>query len=123
MKIINSTRSDIGIQPGIIVPAMGVLEVTEAMAETFSKMENVPSVAAHFETGRLKVEGDAPKAAARDMDDEREAEIIAALNKLGDDDYTKTGLPKLNAVNAAMAEGTEPVTDAERDAVWAKVSA
>lgn len=55
------------------------------------------------------------------MDNERVAaikEAIAGLDK--DKDYTKGGKPEVDAINALMPEGAEPVTADERDAVVAK---
>ncbi|MGK7663371.1 MULTISPECIES: hypothetical protein [unclassified Marinovum] len=52
-------------------------------------------------------------------------EIIAAvIAELGDSDFTQSGKPEVDAINALMLEGVpegmqrEPVTAAERDAVW-----
>lgn len=64
MKITNTTRGDIGIQPELIVPAGGSIELPKDQ-EGFLKL---PSVAAQFEAGRLvkaEAEAPAPKAAPK----------------------------------------------------------
>jgi len=38
---------------------------------------------------------------------------------LDDDDYTQAGKPDVDAINDAMPDGSERVTAAERDAIWA----
>ena len=57
-------------------------------------------------------DGDAP-------DGGRDGAIRTAINGLGEDGYTEGGKPEVQAINAALPEGTDPVTAKERDAVWA----
>lgn len=59
MKITNTTRGDIGIQPDLIVPAGGSLEIDKD-AERFLKLG---PVAEHIDAGRLVVGKAAAKAA------------------------------------------------------------
>ena len=46
--------------------------------------------------------------------------VRAAAEALADDDLTADGRPKLGPLNAAMADGAEPVTVAERDGIWSQ---
>jgi hypothetical protein len=127
MKITNTTRGDIGLQPEMIVPAMGSIEVKKKAVE---HLANVPSIVAHFEAGRLKVEGDEFRAADLPddvkvtVDDPDRAAIVAGIIRGLDKnaDFTKGGKPEVDAINAAMVKGAEPVTAAERDAVWEGMS-
>lgn len=49
--------------------------------------------------------------------------LVELIAMLGDEDYTKAGKPEVDAINALMGEDEEPVTAAERDAVWSQVGA
>ncbi|ETW10630.1 hypothetical protein ATO8_21241 [Roseivivax marinus] len=77
---------------------------------------------------RLAVRDDAAldaQAAARAAEAEAEARaaradrIAAIIEALEDDAYGKDGKPHVDAINAALGDGDEAVTAAERDAVWA----
>lgn len=52
----------------------------------------------------------------------RDAALRAAIEGLGDDDYTADGKPEVTAINAALPVSLEPVDAAERDAVWKSMS-
>ncbi|SHE79034.1 hypothetical protein SAMN05444339_10270 [Loktanella atrilutea] len=57
------------------------------------------------------------------FDDPREQAIATVIAGLGENEFTKGGLPDLSAINKRLAEGAEPVTATERDKVWAALSA
>lgn len=48
----------------------------------------------------------------------RAATVRLAADGLGEDDLTADGRPKVGALNAALPEGSEPVTVDERDGIW-----
>ena len=50
--------------------------------------------------------------------DMRASAVRIASEGLSGDDYTADGRPKMAQLNAAMAAGSDPVTVAERDAIW-----
>lgn len=58
---------------------------------------------------------------------ERESMIAAVIAELPEDAYTKSGAPEVDAINALMNDRLpdfakhDPVTAAERDAVWAEL--
>lgn len=54
MKITNTTKSDIGLQPELIVPAKGSIDLD---AKTAEGLRNLPSLEAHFSAGRLVADG------------------------------------------------------------------
>lgn len=58
MKITNTTRGDIGIQPELIVPAGESIELPKEREAVLK----LPSIAAHFEAGRLVKAKEAPSA-------------------------------------------------------------
>ena len=59
--------------------------------------------------------------AAEDAADERTRAITEAIAGLDrEKDFTKAGQPEVDAINALMPEGAEPVTAAERDAAFPK---
>lgn len=47
--------------------------------------------------------------------------IREAIQSLGPDGFTADGKPKTDAIEAEMPEGSDRVTAAERDAIWAAV--
>ena len=49
----------------------------------------------------------------------RSALILEAIRSLGPDGFTADGKPKTDAIDAEMPEGSDRVTAAERDGVWA----
>lgn len=51
----------------------------------------------------------------------RVALVEDAILKVEDDGYTKSGKPDVDAVNAQLPEGADPVTATERDAVWSQM--
>lgn len=53
-----------------------------------------------------------------DDDLTRDEIVAAAIDGLDDDGFTDGGKPKVDAINAALPEGAEAVSSAERDAVW-----
>lgn len=124
MKITNTTRSDIGLQPSMIVPAMGSIEVEE---KDVAHLANVPSILAHFDEGRLVHDGETTSEPAKKRetpaDPDRAAIVAGIIRGLPETEYTKGGKPEVDAINAAMVKGAEPVTAAERDAVWDGMSA
>lgn len=55
--------------------------------------------------------------------EERAEQIAEAIAALSEDDFQKDGKPKVDAINALVAEDLgSKVTAAERDAVWAKMT-
>ena len=125
-KITNTTRGDIGLQPGVIIPAGGSLDVSSKVLEA---VRDLPSVAAHFDGGRL-VHAGGHVTGGGGLVGERPspailprkaiiADIIRGLDK--DADFTKGGKPEVDAINA-VAKWDDPVTAAERDAVWKGMS-
>jgi hypothetical protein len=52
------------------------------------------------------------------MNETRKEQIQSAILLLNADQFTQGGLPDVAELNAAMPEGTEPVTAAERTEVW-----
>lgn len=132
MKITNTTKGDIGLSEVHVVPALGSIDVPN---EVLSKAKVSPVVKAYFIEGKLTEDGavegeelrdaDLPDDVTVTVDDPDRAAIIAGiirgLDK--DADFTKGGKPELAAINAAMVKGAEPVTAAERDAVWESMSA
>lgn len=117
MKISNTTRSDIGLQPGIIVPAGGSLDIDN---EALSRAKSLPSVKAHFIEGRLTEDGavGAPDDKAQESNPDRAAIVSGIIRSLSDEDFTKGGKPEVDAINTLMPESADPVTAAERDAAW-----
>jgi hypothetical protein len=115
MKITNTTKSDIGIQPDMIVPAGGHLDGLDP--EAIKALMHLPSVASYFESGALiEGKGDAPQES-----DTRATQIETIIGTLNPEtDFTKGGKPEVDVINA-LIEG-EPVTAAERDAVWARMN-
>jgi hypothetical protein len=65
MKITNTTRSDIGLQPGMIVPAGGSLDVDN---DTLCGLKALPSVKDHLVEGRLVETGAAEVPVNDDLD-------------------------------------------------------
>lgn len=118
MQITNTTRSDIGLQPDMIIPAGGSLIVNEA---DVAHLTDAPSIVAHFDAGRLVADADPVTEPAEPTD--RAAIIAGIIRGLGDSDFTKGGKPEVDAINAAMVKGADPVTAPERDAVWAGMDA
>jgi len=115
MKITNTTKGDIGLQPDLIVHAGGSLDIA---SETLTWAKALPSVKHHFVLGHL-VEASSP--APKPANPDRAAIIAGIIRGLGGDDFTKGGKPEVSAINAAMVRDAEPVTAAERDAVWDKM--
>lgn len=125
MKITNTTKTEIGLQPEMIVPAVSSAEVD---SKAFDKIKDLPSVKAHFDEGRLAHTGGTVSGPAQKYespaDPDRAAIIAGTIRGLDKDaDFTKGGKPEVDAINAAMVKGAEPVTAAERDAVWESMSA
>lgn len=52
---------------------------------------------------------------------DRGGTIAEIISRLGDDEFTKGGKPEVDAINDALPDDMDPVTAAERDAIWAKM--
>ena len=52
-------------------------------------------------------------------DDPRLTEIRRIISEeLNDDEYTSDGRPQVDAINALLPEGMEPLTAKDRDSIW-----
>ncbi|KQI68698.1 hypothetical protein AN189_07275 [Loktanella sp. 3ANDIMAR09] len=69
-------------------------------------------------------ESDEGDGGTQESDDDRLGVIVEVISNLDpDEDFTQGGLPDVKAVNAAMPDGSEPVSAAERDVAWSMISA
>ena len=67
-------------------------------------------------------EGDVQTAGATEtLDSGRASQIDSVIAGLDKKSFTADGSPSVDAINAAMPEGSEKVTAAERDEAWARV--
>lgn len=96
-----------------------VLELEVSDSEAFArKMQALEDAGVIFRDPDEPIDAaDAP------VDPDRQAAISAAIGDLSSEDFTKGGKPEVDAINAAMPEGAEAVTAAERDAVWTAMQA
>ncbi|KIC22501.1 hypothetical protein [Leisingera sp. ANG-Vp] len=118
MKIINTTKGDLGLSEVHIVPALGFIEMTEELLEQAMVS---PVVQAWFDEGMLVEDGGTSDARQPVEMTGREAIVAGVIRGLGEDDFTKGGKPEVDAINDVLPKVAEPVTAAERDAVWAKM--
>ncbi|WP_226780339.1 hypothetical protein [Oceaniglobus trochenteri] len=110
MQLTNTTKSDLGLDPETIVPAMGTLEISN---DALTRHKANPIIKHWLVSGDLVEDG------AVEDDTDRNAAIRAAVAGLSSDDFTKAGKPKVEAVNLLMPEGMEKVTADEIDAATA----
>lgn len=122
MKITNTTRGDLGLDEVHVVPARGAIDVPN---EVLTKAKASPVVKAWFIEGKLIEDGavEEPQAPVTNEPTEREAIIAGIIRGLDPEAFTKGGKPEVDAINDAMPKAAEPVTAAERDAVWDIVEA
>lgn len=120
MKVHNTTKSDLGLGSGFIVPAGGSLEIEEEQLEQLARSKVVRAWA---EAGWIVADGDMPAPAEGEGSAlsraEAIAEVIGGLER--ETGFTQSGKPEVDAINAALPEGMAPVDAAERDAVWAGI--
>lgn len=105
MEITNTTKTDIGLQPGIIVPAGGVLTIDNG---TLTTLKALPSVKAHFVSGALVEDGavEAPEPVTHDVPESPEdidaiidKDALRALLDAHETEYDgRAGVPKLQAL-------------------------
>lgn len=112
MRIINTTKTDLGLGPEVYIPAGGETDLPDDAVDAFAASDVVK---AYFADGWLvAVDRKGP-------DKHDRAEIISgAILALGEDGFSASGKPKVSAINEAMP-GADPVTASERDAIWAEM--
>lgn len=54
---------------------------------------------------------------------EREQRLVGIIELLDEEDFTQSGKPEVDEINAGLDEGEPPVNAAERDAVWSLMQA
>lgn len=114
MQIINTTKTDLRIAAGHIVPGNGSASVP---ADVLASARRRRVVRAWFFCGALVEGAEGEPTLARD-------ELIGdAIFEISSDDFTKAGKPDVDAINALMPEGQPKVTAAERDRIWAEIEA
>lgn len=122
MQIINTTTRDLGLSPEIVVPARGMIEIDN---DRLSALKASPVVKAWLLDGSLledgAVEPPAEVEPQADAPTDREAIIAGIIRGLDPESFTKGGKPEVDAINAVMPKEADPVTAAERDAVWAQM--
>lgn len=116
MKITNTGKSDLGLDPATVVPAGRSIEIDDARLD---QLKASPVVKSWLVAGVLVEEG-AMQGAAAELTGRQAlvADIIRGLGKTG---FTKSGKPEVDAINAELTDDAEPVTASERDAVWAMI--
>jgi len=141
----NSTRRDVRLPTNHVIPHGGSLDLPDA---TVRAPDNWPTIGSLLAAGDLAWESD-PEPEGREEDERpppppapamglspdtvleidapgepsRAARLAAALAGLLDDQFTSSGLPMVEALNAVLAPDEERVTAAERDALWAAFTA
>lgn len=122
MKITNTTKSDLGLSPDVVVPAGGALEIPEKKLEQLSKSKVVQAWAAD---GWLVASGvDEAAVATKDateIPDARFDLVAGVIRGLSNDDFTKSGKPDVDAINGVLPGTSDRVTASERDAIWARM--
>ncbi|WP_375553389.1 hypothetical protein [Roseovarius mucosus] len=116
MKITNTTKSDLGLSPDVVVPAGGSMEIEEGTLEQLSKS---PVVQAWAKDGWLVAEE--PAAEGAEIETARFELVAGVVRGLGPDGFIKSGKPDVDAINAVLPTTTDRITAKERDAIWAQM--
>lgn len=76
-----------------------------------------------FANETQKFGGETADLASKAGEEETGKVIARVISDLDDGDFTKAGKPEVDAINDALPDGADPVTAAERDAVWSEIQA
>lgn len=119
MKITNTTKSDLGLSPDVVVPAGGSLDIEN---EALTALKASPVVKAWLIDGWLVETGavDAVDQGA-DIDDARFDVLAGVIRGLAPEGFTNSGKPDVGAINAVLPKTSARVNASERDAVWAQM--
>lgn len=109
MRVVRFVRGYLMYQPG--ETAGFADDVAQSLIDRGAAVDPAAAKAAAAEAA-------AAEAAAQQFQAARLALVQEAMLKVGGDGYTKSGKPDVEAVNAQLPGGADPVTAAERDAAW-----
>lgn len=109
MKVVRFVRGHLMYQPG--ETAGFADDVAQGLIKCGAAVDPAAADAAAAKAAAAEAEKAAAEAG-------RLTQIQEAILKVGDDGYTKSGKPDVDAVNAQLTDGADPVTAAERDAAW-----
>lgn len=118
MKLYNTTKSDLGLATGQVVPANSHIEIDE---EELARNEGSLVVETWVAEGKLSKKEPTVGEAAAPVETREEAveKAIMAVLDAGGDGLAADGRPKVEAVSIALvAADKAPTTSAERDAIW-----
>jgi len=122
MRVVRFVKTYRMYQPGERA-GFAEAEAEALIAQGFAVDPIAAAQAAAAAAAEAEAEAEAAAAAAA----ERKSMIAGVIGELPEDAYTKSGAPEVDAINALLNDRLpdfakhDPVTAAERDAVWAEL--
>lgn len=102
----------------VIVPK-AVIELEQGQTVAKGTAVDLPkSYGDHLVAEKLALTASGQPETAVEIDEVRMEIVAAVIAGLQSDQFTGGGLPEVNAINAGLPEGTDPVTAGERNAIW-----